>query len=283
MDWSKAKNYTIIFLIFLNIVLFFCNLRFNKRYELTDESIESVKAVLDKKNIKTGLCKSMPVEYNPIEQLSFDEYSYDEIDLQKIFFGGQKLVKRTSDFDKTVIEYENKTISVEGDTVFYNDPHAFSKEDFGQGMISQICEEKAERVSEFFDGFKFYGIEFYGEHYAAEYIQEYKGIPVFGNYIRFKAYENGSLSAELKYFPVKGQYGEKAAICSADEALFVFSQKAKEICGTEIINVVKIEKGWYSDDFEGGGKIISMPYYRIKVKEREEPFFVNAYNRTLKE
>lgn len=283
MDWGKAKNYIIIFLVFLNIVLFFCNLWFNKRYVIKDEQINAVKTILDSKNINTELCSDIPLEYEPMVQLSIDKYFYDEINIRRMFFGDESDVKRTSDFDKTILSYDDKTISIIKDTVEYEDLSFTPADGLNEESILSVCGEIMDSISEYFDGFEFYSVNSDAECYCVEYIQKYKGTFVFNNYVTFKFYNDGKLYIKLKYFPVKSLYGEKVDICSADEAFYIFSQNIKKVCDVGEINVLKIEKGWYFDDSEKEGNIISMPYYRIKIKEREEPFFINAYNRTFTE
>ncbi len=281
MDWGKAKDYTIIFLVFLNITLFLCNLWLNKRYVITDEQIRAVKTILDKKNIKTDLCDDMPVEYEPMAQLRFDKYSYDEINIQNIFFGKGKTVKRTSDFDKIILSCEDKTISIIGDTIEYKGFSAGLSDGFNREYVLKVCGEYMDSISEIFDGFNLYSVNSYDNYFIIEYVQEYKGTYVFNNYVKFKIFENGEMYVSLKYFPVKGFYGEKVDICPADEALFIFSGNVKEILNLDEINILKIERGWYFNDFEKDDSIISMPYYRIEIKETEEPFFINAYDRTF--
>ncbi len=283
MDWGKAKNYTIIFLIFLNTVLFFCNIFFNKRYIITDEQIDSVKTILNERKVKIDASCDIPIDYSPMLQVSFGEYYYDEINIQKIFFPESGDVKRTTDFEKTILSLDDATIFIKEDIVEFESPNAFKQVPMDRESAIKACEEYALRAEEFFDDLEDYGVREFSDCYIVEYIGRYKNTSVFCNYMRFKIFKNGGMYVKLRYFPVKNLYGSEVDICSADEALFIFSEKAGEICGTENVSVLKIAKGYYFDDFVRGNKIISIPYYRVDVAEREEPFFVNAYNRTLEE
>ncbi len=283
MDWGKAKNYTIIFLIFLNTVLFFCNICFNKRYVITNEQIDAVKTILNERNIKIDASCEIPVDYSPMLQINFGEYYYDEINIQKIFFPENSEVKRTTDFEKTILSLGDAAIFIKDDIVEFENYGALNKVSIDRESVLKVCEEYASRAEEFFDDLENYGLKEFDDCYIVEYIGRYKNTSVFCNYMRFKISKDGGMRVRLRYFPVKNLYGNEVDICSADEALFIFSEKAGEICGTKDVSVLKIAKGYYFDDFVRGNKIISIPYYRIDVAEKEEPFFVNAYNRTLEE
>ncbi len=283
MDWGKAKNYTIIFLIFLNTVLFFCNIRFNKRYVITDEQIDAVRTILENRNIKIENSCEIPTDYSPMLQISFGEYYYDEVNIQKIFFPESNGVKRTTDFEKTILSLNNETIFIKDDIIEFESSDIFKNSLPDRESVLKVAEEYALRTEEFFDDLEMYAMREFDDCYIVEYIGRYKNTAVFCNYMRFRVSKNGDVCAKLRYFPVKNLYGSEVDICSADEALFIFSEKARELCGTEEISVSKIVKGYYFDDFVKGNNIISIPYYRIEVSQREQPFFVNAYNRTLEE
>lgn len=281
MDWGRAKNYTIIFLIFLNVLLFLCNIQFNKRYVITEEQIESVKTVLKNRGVKIDALCGIPADYSPMFQVRFGEYYYDEVNMQEIFFGKSSGVKRTTDFEKTILTLNNDKISIKDDIVEFESPDTFKKAPPDRESALKVCGEYAKRAEEFFDDLEFYGIREYDECYIAEYTGEYKGEKVFCSYMKFRISKTGGIRVWLRYFPVKNLYGSETDICSADEALFIFSEKARQACQKDEVSVTNISKGYYFDDFTEGGRIISAPYYRIDTAQREEPFFVNAYTRTL--
>ncbi len=281
MDWSKAKNYTIVLLIFLNLFLFLCNLWFNKRYVIDNDDIESVKIILGKRNIR--LNADVPVDYKPMVQINFDNCVYDDINLQKIFFEESNDVKRISDFEKIVFVSGDRKVVVSDDIVEYENSNVSFDERFGRESVLKICEKYAENIDRFYDGLCLYSVNRIEDYYIVEYVQKYKGTEVFNNYIKFKVSNDGHMKIKFRYFPIKGMYGEAVDICSADEALFIFSDKADEVFGKKEISVTSITKGYYFNDFEKGNVIVSVPHYRIEVDGRENPFFVNAYNRRIVE
>jgi len=279
MDWSKAKNYTIVLLIFLNLFLFLCNLWFNKRYVIDNDGIESIKTILEKKNIQVEA--DIPVDYNPMVQINLGNCVYDDINLQKIFFEEEPDVKRISDFEKIVLISGDKKVVVSDDIVEYEDPAVSFDERFGRESVLRICEKYAENIDRFYDGLCLYSVNRIDNYYIVEYVQKYKGTEVFNNYIKFNVSNDGHMKIKFRYFPIKGMYGEAVDICSADEALFIFSDKAAEVFGESEISITRITKGYYFNDFEKGNVIVSVPHYRIEVDGQEFPFFVNAYNRRV--
>ena len=285
MDWGKAKNYTIIFLILLNILLFFCNIWVNEKNVITDEQINAVKSVLDKKGIK--LSAEIPKNYDAMAQVNLDEYNYDVISLQEIFFPNQDDVRRFSDSGKIIItsnsDEKSGKVTISDDIVTYEKFDESLKNGLSEGQALNICEKMANAISKIFTGLEFYDVKNYGDYYNVEYVQTYKGEYIFNNYIKFKICENGNIIVQLRYFPVKNSFGNSVDICSADEALFIFSNKVRDYFKSQSINVSKIEKGYYFTDFQKGESAVSMPFYRIEINEKETPFFINAYDRTFNE
>lgn len=281
MDWDKAKNYTIIFLVILNLFLLLCNLWFNKRYVLLDSQIESIKNILNDRGIVVDA--EIPNEYKPMIQINLGNCVYDTEYFQKIFFDGKEEIKRTSEFEKTILSSDDEKIVIFSDYVEFQKEKVVFSSGFNEEEVLKICSEYAEKINDFYEGLEVHSIRKEEDCFAVEYVQNYRGNDIFNNFALFKIYKDGHIVLKMKYFPIKNMYGAAVDICSADEALFIFSDKAKEACNSSKINVTNVEKGYYFDDFENGGSIVSVPYYRIEVLQREEPFFVNAYNRTLLE
>lgn len=281
MDWGKAKNYTIIFLIILNLFLLLCNLWFNKRYVLTESQIESIKSILSTRGIE--LDSEIPVEYKPMIQINLENCVYDTDYLQKIFFDGKDDIKRTSEFEKTILTADDEKVTIFSDYVEFEKEKADFSNGFNEDEVLKFCRGYIDRIGDFYEGFELRCVEKRGTAVVIEYNQLYRGYDIFNNFVIINAEQNGKISIKLKYFPIKNMYGNAVDICSADEALFIFSDKAKEACNSDKINITNVEKGYYFDDFEKDDSVVSVPYYRIEVAQRDTPFFVNAYNRTLSE
>ncbi len=274
MDWDRAKNYTIILFVFLNLFLFICNIWFDKRYVIDDGNIDSIKSILSKKNIE--LTADIPRDYKPMVQINFNDCVYDTINLQKVFFAKNEDVKRISDFEKQVLTSENEKITI------FNYAVEFEKQDlsfdgtFNRENLLNISNSYVEKLSEFYDGLELYSINFINGECTIEYVQKYRNEDIFNNYVKFKFKNTGSMNVKFKYFPVKNMYGEAVNICSADEALFIFAQNVEKT--DKKITITGVKRGYYFGDSEKGGNVVSVPHYRIETAESENPFFVNAYD-----
>lgn len=274
MDWDRAKNYTIVLFVFLNLFLFICNIWFDKRYVIDDGNIDSIKSILSKKNIE--LAADIPRDYKPMVQINFNDCVYDTINLQKVFFAKNEDVKRISDFEKQVLTSENEKITI------FNYAVEFEKQDlsfngiFNRENLLNISNSYVEKLSEFYDGLKLYNINFINNECIIEYVQKYRNEDIFNNYVKFRFKNDGSMNVKFKYFPVKSMYGEAVNICSADEALFIFAGSIEKT--SKKITITGVKRGYYFGDSEKGGNVVSVPHYRIETAESETPFFVNAYD-----
>ena len=279
MDWGKAKNYTIIFLVLLNIFLFIFNLISDKRYFISDEQISNISELLQKNDIK--LNAEIPTDFKPMWQVVFEKNIYDETIFQKIFFQEGEKFNRTSDFEKTILSSENKKITIFEDFVEFQ---SFQKSNDFSSMDKALnfSNSYIKKISEFFEGFSLYQTKDLSDCYFIEFIQKYKGIDVFNNYVKFNINKDGTFKIQIKYFKIKSSYSDAIDICSADEALFIFADEIKKMYAKEII-VSKIEKGYYFENYTKGKNIVSLPYYKIDIIGVEQSFFINAYNRNFVE
>lgn len=276
MDWDRAKNYTVVFLVALNLFLFVCNIWSDSRYILTSESVDSIKNILLKNGITVDA--ELPENYMPMRQIRFSEPWYDIIELQEIFFRENKNIRRTEEFEKTILTSGDETISIFGGKVYYQKRSSDMKQDFSEKSVMEICRPYVEKINEAYTEMTLDNIKRYEDYFIVQYIQRYKGFNIFNNYIRFTVFKDGSLEAEFKYNNVKGMFGNKMDVCSADEALFIFSDEIKKISDLETITVNDIEQGYF---FEKSDDRIAAPYYRILIEESHLAFYVNAYNSTF--
>ncbi len=280
MDWGKAKNYIILFLMVFNLFLFVCNILSDRKYTIGTEQSDAIKTIMEKKNIT--LSSEIPVDYKPMQQINFSECSYDEINIQKIFFSDSEDIQRSSDFMKTLLISGDKKVSIYPDRVEFESSNIDLTSGFTEKNVTDICDGYVDKVSDYYSGLTKYKADLSsdGLSYQVEYIQKYKGKLIFNNHILFNVYKSGTIKAEMSYFPIKG-YGSTVDICSADEALFIFAGKVDEIFVGQSVSIKRIEKGYYFGDFEKGSNIVATPYYRIEVSGTDQMFFINAYNRTL--
>ena len=68
MDTKLAKNYTIIFLIILNLVLFILSFLLEEKYKITKEQENTIVSYLEKENVK--IYADLPKKYYPMPEIS---------------------------------------------------------------------------------------------------------------------------------------------------------------------------------------------------------------------
>ena len=68
MDTKLAKNYTIIFLVILNLILFIIGFLLEEKYKITKEQQNTIISYLEKENIK--IYTDIPKNYDPMPQIS---------------------------------------------------------------------------------------------------------------------------------------------------------------------------------------------------------------------
>lgn len=124
MDWVKAKNYTIIVLVILNIVLLGLNIYKSFDTRLSYSRINSLNALLKDDNIT--LSSKLPRSYKPMAEINASEYSFYHIKLQKIFFSGQNNVKRTEEYNSVIFMSDTSRLSLKGSSINYTTTLSYS-------------------------------------------------------------------------------------------------------------------------------------------------------------
>lgn len=287
MDWKKAKNYTIIFLLLLNAMLFVLNIVKYNRYGLSPNQEKAVVAVLEKNNIT--LEADIPTTFMPMAQLELKNSAYDSLELQRIFFGENKNIKRTEEFEKTIFSFqaenateENEILTINSNNALYENNNAMKEFKLDEKSALKLTEPYVKKIGEAFTPLTLFNVSVYDDYICVEYDFEYLKKKLFNNRVTFKIYPYGKLQCQFSYLEPIQMTGEKTDICSADEALFSFY---KGISGNypegeeKGIKIIKMDLGYYSEDYlNGDSQLIAVPHYRIYIKDIDEPYFINAYN-----
>ena len=115
MEWSRAKKYTIIILIILNLVLLCLNIYKGLETRLGSERIKDVISLLKAEGI-TVECP-LPRDYSPLAEITTSDYSFDYIKLEKTFMEDETNVKRTDEYNSVVFISDNSRIVIKGSSV----------------------------------------------------------------------------------------------------------------------------------------------------------------------
>ena len=119
MDTKLAKNYTIIFLVILNLILFIIGFLLEEKYKITKEQQNTIISYLEKENIK--IYTDIPKNYEPMPQISMKKTKNDDLSLQKIFFDNSSNLIRTEKFENTIFKEGNKTLTINNLFIYFRD------------------------------------------------------------------------------------------------------------------------------------------------------------------
>ncbi len=255
MEWSKAKNFILILLVAVNVILLLLNIIKFMDNTVSTDRIKNIMNICEKNDIEIN-CQ-LPSDIMPAPQLFIRKYDYDYVRLQQIFFGSITDVKRTSDLTNVIFTKGNEKMTVENSRVVFTT----DKKDYApyvKGLGELLGEFSAERKS---------GDTIY-------FFKTYREIPVFSNYICIDTV-NDRLNIILNYSSVLRPVGNKQNIIGSDEAIYcAINRICSDIKGERAITAV--EKGYYDSrtalSDEGAIPLV----YAIYVNN--EIYYVNAYN-----
>lgn len=278
MDWEKARNYTIIFLIILNILFIGLNFAKDRQYILKQSQKQAVTDVLKQNGIQIN--SQIPDKFFPLQHIYMKQYNYDVLKIQDIFFEDKKNIKRTEEFDKTIFNSEYETIIIQDGIVMYENNKVQIDFELTEEDAFKICERFINKIESVFDKMTFDRITKDDDHFIIEYGVKYGDYFIFNNYFKVYIFENGTIKVQFEYRNPTGYVGPKTEICSADEALFIFMSEFKKIYETDNIVIDKIDLGYYVNELSKDSNAIFtvVPNYRIFVENHEMPYYVNAYN-----
>ena len=251
MDWVKAKNYTIIVLVILNMVLLGLNIYKSFDTRLSYSRINSLNALLKDDNIT--LSSKLPRSYKPMAEINASEYSFDHIKLQKIFFSGQNNVKRTEEYNSVIFMSDTSRLSLKGSSINYTTTLSYD-------------------INNEFGKFKFYSISSANDEYVIKYYENREGYNIFSNFIYFTIKGNNA-SIALNYVKLGSVIDTKNNIYAADEALYSAVKSIKKEEEKPVITDVKL--GYYAMKVNSAGEVVAVPFYLINASNKE--YYVNAY------
>ena len=279
MEWSKAKDIVIVFLIMLNIMLGVIVLAACERYTLSAEQERNITQVLYTNNIiiDAPMIRRTP----PMRMLELSPGVMDDYLMKQLFLGTTENVSmyefdniRRHDYGaSSVIIYSNIVIFESG--VF----DEFREIDFE--IARQMSDEFLAGLGEMSRGFILdVGPYWSGNEIIIEYRQQYAdGIVIYNNYFLFAIDNYGIRRIEHSHNMPIGLSASLNEICGTDEALFAFL-RAMRIDSVDrprrIIEKIDIVYFMDSLNVEQG---LAYPYFRIYFREfRPDGTYVTRLN-----
>lgn len=268
MDWIKAKKFTIIVLVILNIVLLVLNIYKSFDTRLSYSRINALNSILKSDNIT--LSTKLPTSFKPMAEINASEYSFDHIKLQKIFLSGQSNVKRTEEYNSVIFISDTSRLSVKGSSINYTTTLSYSVN--SDEMAKEYADKLVNSINSEFGKFKFYSIYNTNDGYVIKYYEKKDGYNIFSNFAYFTIKEN-NVSVAINYVKLGSTIDTKNNIYAADEALYSAVKSIKKEIEKPVITDVKL--GYYAIKINSAGEVVAIPFYLISVNNNE--YYVNAY------
>lgn len=268
MEWTKAKNYTILFLIILNIILLGLNTYKSLETRLSSGRINGLSSLLEQRNIT--LACPLPRSYKPMAEISVSDYNFNFLSLEKIFMSGDNNVQRTEENNSIIFISDRSRLIVKDSTINYTttsvQPITSEKQakEYTDRLISEINKD--------FGKYRYHSTLGTENGYLIKYYEKAEGLNVFSNFAYFTI-KNENISLALNYVKIGNELREKSNIYAADEAIYAASPLIENENKRQIIS--KTELGYYCLDSENGYESYAVPFYVIISDNRE--YFVNGY------
>lgn len=275
MNWDKARNYTIFFLIVFNIIIFTFGFQARISKRMTNDQRQDIVNILRQNGI-TVKCE-LPRSRKTVGQLMLRRLDFDYLKLQKIFLDDQSNVKRIDAEDKITISNGAETLTVEGNHIEYKNTavHAADK-----AQAQKAAKTLVKDIHEYFGNFYMYSSDENGEQYNFRFTEKVSGLKVYNNIISVSVYKTGGLRLGLSYLQTGEHYGGKMTAIPCDEALFSAMPYILEYEGeNKELNITNVELCYYLHRIPAD-EGIAIPCYRITVNW-DKIYYINAYTGDL--
>ncbi|MBO5329897.1 MAG: hypothetical protein J6A71_05180, partial [Anaerotignum sp.] len=242
MEWGRAKQFVIVLLVILNVVLAGLNYRQRQENTMTSAQERAIFEVLSQNGIT--MYTDLPTDLASMSRLEVELPEYSKETLERLFFGSEKT-----------------TVTVKGSQNLYRNEHAslmldgahglFKKEtvEMGKGEMTKTDAQK--EAQKFIDGTEhFFGtydepvITEMKDGFRVDFFGVYKRENVFANYFSILVTQGGIRQIEFEYCPIAGYSGEKRELAFSDEALLTFMREWKKNDTAEQATIHRIELGY---------------------------------------
>lgn len=278
MEWGKAKNFVIVLLLIINVVLAGLNYKQRQENTMTSAQERAIFEVLSQNGIT--MYTELPTDAVSMSRLEVELPEYSKETLERLFFGSEKT-----------------TVTVKGSQNVYRNSFAvltmdgahgvFKKAGMDTGKGNMTKAEAQKKAQEFIDGTE----HFFGAYdtpmvtekkdcFRVDFSGLYKREDIFANYFSILVTQSGIKQIEFEYCPIMDYSGEKRDLAFSDEALLAFMREWKRNGKAEQATIQNIELGY--DKMERStasmdGSIYLDPCYRIYLMEEDTPYLVDAY------
>lgn len=268
MEWSKAKKYTIIILVILNIVLLSFNVYKSFETRLSSIRINAVTSLLLSKDIT--IVSTLPRSYKPMADIVVSENVFDYIKLEKIFMEGQNNIRRTDEYNSVVFISDNSRLAIKGSIINFTSD--YGREINNEAEAKAYAQKLIDRINDDFGRYTFYSLYKTSDGYSVKFYEKTDNHNIFSNFAYFTI-RGSNIALALNYVKIGNELSEKNNIYAADEALYSAANLIAE--ENEKPNISNVELGYYAIKSSTGNESIATPFYLIIANGKE--YYVNAY------
>lgn len=286
MDTKLVKQYIIVLLFILNIVLFIFNAVSDDRYTITNSQVKIMDSYLEKNNIT--LNTKLEKNFLPMSKITMKRTIFNQNDLLEIFFK-EELNNNSIELDK--VSFNNnfnnefisnqKSIVVTNNNIFFQDLNKRSGFDYNKNNCIKLANYYATLLSNKYGSLNL-DLSFEREnYYVFLYTQDNNKFKNFSNNLYVKVYAEGQIELYFCNYDKLEISSQDINIYSIFEALYVFSREVPPLMNGEEIIIQKIDLGYYLKDKGENISLSFEPCYRIFISNSDIPFFINAYTNTF--
>lgn len=280
MEWGKAKQFVIVLLILLNIVLAGLNYKQKQETVMTSAQERAIFEVLSRNGIT--MYTDILTDFAPMPRMVGEIPSYSKETMERLFFGSQKTTASRKG-NAMIYRREGASLVLNGAEGTWEDTEiALGKEGLERGKALQTAKEFLEGTEHFFGTYGDAMVQEKEDGFEVLFCGTYKQDDVFSNTFSVFVTKEGIRRIGFDYCPIKGYLGEKKDICYSDEALLTFMREWRKEKHDYEATIHRIELGYSTA--EGGNTtgedVLTVelePFYRIYLMEEKEPYLINAY------
>ena len=284
MQWDKAKNLMIVFLLLTNLMLVALIRYGTVGHSLSRERIDAIQTVFAQNNI--NMYYPIPRNFEPMRSLQVAAYNYNVHRLLSIFFPPYAEITHEEDINWDEFTYRNLRLIVShGAVYFVSDQNAtgipdknaaidltqnFIRQHFPDFRLDIQSTREAQRG----------GLRIF-------YRQEYQGHLIHTNFVEFLVTGEGDdiviEEVDIQYSrPISFVYMPRP-LAGPDEALLTFVQNIWRLGDTPVLithmDIVYFQTA--SGLTESYIPIYAEPFYRIFIEGQVEPFLINAFTNQM--
>lgn len=275
MNWDKAKNLTIVFLVILNFFLLGLVYTTGRGYVLTAEQQSAILAVLAGRGVSVNA--QIPASHRPMESIRIAPASYDTQTMLDVFFAhlplGSEIIRMTESGQIIFIHTHNAEV---GQRLTISEAGVLFENFLDDDLIIDVRGFVA-RNSGVFPGYVFDGQFEDNSLVTITYRQQYRGHLFYSNFVSFTK-ENGVLT-KIQYVhnELLNFDSNPKNILSADEALFAFLLHPR-VQGRPEVVINRMDIVYFQENIVGDEETLikAHPAYRFYIEGDNEAILIDA-------